>query len=65
MVNEKYPYFSINGEYMDKELLDSVWEHLSKNSIIWQSGIDTPSPADRLAFIVMKQISPYYKSKEI
>jgi hypothetical protein len=55
--NAPYPYFSINGEFLDKDFLDSVWEHLHKMSRVWQSGLDSPSPTDKLAFIVMKQIS--------
>jgi hypothetical protein len=58
-----YPYFSINGEYMDKDFLDSVWDHLITMSKIWDSGIDDPSPADKLAYIVMKQISSRGVSK--
>lgn len=53
----KYPYNGINDAYYDKEFLDSVWNYLEKKSILWKAGIETPNPADRLAYEVLKQIT--------
>lgn len=55
--NAPYPYLGINGEYLDKDFLDSVWDELQRKSASWLAGIDTPSVCDRFAYTVMKQIT--------
>lgn len=52
-----YPYLGINGEYPSKEFLDDCWRHLHKMAVIWAAGIDKPSPTDRLAYLLLKQIT--------
>jgi hypothetical protein len=63
MPNEKYPYYSLNGEFFNRELLDEAWSHLHKMSVLWNAGIDSPSPTDKLAFHVLKMISAHTYSK--
>ena len=66
MASNKYPYYSVNGEFFAKELLDAAWNHLHKMSALWDAGIDVPSPTDKLAFHVLKMISlKPYSSEEI
>ncbi len=57
MASSKYPYMSVNGEFFDKNFLDSAWEYLRQQAPIWQAGISAPTPADKLAYQVLKQIS--------
>lgn len=52
-----YPYTSINGEYLDKGFLDSVWEDLLRKAPLFELGIIEPSPSERLAYMVMTQIT--------
>lgn len=52
-----YPYQGVNGEFYDKAFLDNVWQDLLRKSIGWTLGLDTPTPADRLAYEVLKQIT--------
>ena len=52
-----YPYLGVNGAYYDRQFLDSVWSHLEKMTPIWSSGLDAPSPVDRFAYDVLKQIT--------
>ena len=53
----KYPYNPINGELLPKEFLDSVWKHLHKKARLCQIGMDEMTPSDKLAYIVLKQVS--------
>jgi len=53
----KYPYLGINGEYLDKTFLDQVWEYLDRLSFAWDAGISEPSPTDKFAYHVLKQIT--------
>ena len=52
-----YPYLGVNDAYYDRQFLDSVWFHLEKMTPIWTSGVDAPSPSDRFAYDVLKQIT--------
>lgn len=52
-----YPYLSINGEYLDKQFLDDAWRHLIRKAYVWGAGLEEPSPTDRLAYAVLKQIT--------
>jgi len=55
MIN--YPYLDINGEYFKKEFLDSIWKELLSKAPIWTSGLDKPTACDRLAYVIMNQIT--------
>ena len=52
-----YPYLSINGECFTQEFLDDTWRELISKIPIWEAGIDVPSNTDKLAYIVLKQIT--------
>ena len=54
---EKYPYYSLNGEFFDKDFLDSVREHLIVKARLVHGGLDTMTPTDKLAYHVLKMIS--------
>jgi len=60
-MNEKakapYPYDSINGEFYSKEFLDSVWRDLKQKAIYVQMKMDSFSPAEKLAYVILKQIT--------
>lgn len=56
MPSSKYPYLSVNGEFFNKEFLNSVVHHLHKMAPIWDAGIDTPSPSDKFAYHIIKMI---------
>ena len=61
MANDKYPYMSVNGEFFDKEFLDSVWKYLHDRTPLWSTGLEVPSPSDKFAYQVLKQITVYRK----
>lgn len=52
-----YPYLGINGEYLDKAFLDAAWRDLLSKTKVWSAGLENPSPADRLAYLVLRQIT--------
>lgn len=52
-----YPYLDINGFQPSREFLDGLWEELNRKAILWKAGIDTPSKADKLAYLVLQQIT--------
>ena len=54
--NAPYPYFSVNGEYYDKEFLLAVEAELIKKMPIWISGLENPSICEQFAFHILKQI---------
>jgi hypothetical protein len=60
----KYPYNPINGELLPKEFLDSVWKHLHKKARLCHIGMDEMTPSDKLAYIVLKQVSLGNQSNE-
>ncbi len=49
-----YPYTGINGAYYDTKFLDSVWEYLHKQALLWAAGVSEPTPSDRLAYQVLR-----------
>lgn len=51
-----YPYLGVNGEYFDKEFLESVERDLLTKVPLWVSGLVTPSPSEKFAYHVLKQI---------
>lgn len=57
MANEKYPYLSLNGEFYSREFLDAAWAYLHKQAPLWKAGVSEPTPADKLAYEVLKQIT--------
>jgi hypothetical protein len=56
-VNSPYPYLGINGQYLSRDFLDSVWADLHNKAIICDANISEPSPSEKLAYFVMKQIT--------
>lgn len=57
MANANYPYMSVNGEFFTREALDAAWAYLEKQAPLWQAGIGEPSPTDKIAYHVLKQIT--------
>lgn len=55
-MTDTYPFLGINGEYFSREFLESVEAHLAKMAPIWAAGLDAPSPCDKFAYHVLKQI---------
>lgn len=51
-----YPYLGINGDYLDKEFLESVERDIMSKVPLWQSGIIEPSPCEKFAYHVLKMI---------
>lgn len=54
--NCPYPYMGINGEYFSKEFLESVESDIVKKIPIWQANLIDPTPCERFAYHVLKQI---------
>lgn len=52
-----YRYLAINGQFLPEKFLDSVWEHLNQLTPLLEAEIIQPSPADKLAYLVLKQIT--------
>ncbi|MCL4743805.1 MAG: hypothetical protein KJZ83_00170 [Burkholderiaceae bacterium] len=51
-----YPYLGVNGDYYDKEFLKSVEHDLLSKVPVWASGLAEPTPCERFAYYVLKQI---------
>ena len=51
-----YPYLGINGGYLATDFLKGVEADLVSKIPIWQAGILEPTPCERLAYLILKQI---------
>lgn len=51
-----YPYLGINGEYFDKAFLQSVEASIVRKIPLWEAKIEEPTPVEKFAYHVLKQI---------
>lgn len=52
-------YVNIGGHYYETGQLNECWKEFEKKTLVWISGLETPSAIDRIMYDILKSAYPH------
>ncbi len=51
---KQYPYSRIETQYFETKQLNEILDYLKSKIVVWESGLDIPSPTDNFTYNILK-----------